>query len=296
MMRGRARRTRIVAQSAMEYLMTYGWAILIIAVVLGVLFQMGVFNSSSFSVRAPPGACKLFRPAGPGSNSNLNLLGVCNGQMPKYVTNFNGQSSYLKIGNYLNSQSMTISFWMSMPVTNPSWNSVVDKGQNPVPHDWYFFTPFTNCGNGQGILFNAGPGEICYNWGNGDWHFVVGVYNSSITTEYLFVDGVQRGSQVAARYTAQSYNVVVGAMNNCLTCQLYSGLLSNIQMYNASFTLTDVKFLYQKGIGAVPMMPQNLVGWWPLNGDYIDYSGNNYNGQPGTMSYVNQWTNGYAIH
>ncbi|MGC8479041.1 MAG: hypothetical protein ACP5NE_03935 [Candidatus Micrarchaeia archaeon] len=35
------------AQSAMEYLMTYGWAILIIAVVLGALFSLGVFNSSS---------------------------------------------------------------------------------------------------------------------------------------------------------------------------------------------------------------------------------------------------------
>ena len=35
------------AQSAMEYLMTYGWAILIIAVVLGALFALGVFNSTS---------------------------------------------------------------------------------------------------------------------------------------------------------------------------------------------------------------------------------------------------------
>ncbi len=33
-------------QSAMEYLMTYGWAILIIAVVIGVLYAMGIFNSS----------------------------------------------------------------------------------------------------------------------------------------------------------------------------------------------------------------------------------------------------------
>jgi hypothetical protein len=30
----------------MEYLMTYGWAILIIAVVLGVLFNIGVFNGA----------------------------------------------------------------------------------------------------------------------------------------------------------------------------------------------------------------------------------------------------------
>jgi hypothetical protein len=35
------------AQSAMEYLMTYGWAILIIAVVLGALFSLGVFSSGA---------------------------------------------------------------------------------------------------------------------------------------------------------------------------------------------------------------------------------------------------------
>jgi len=35
------------AQSAMEYLMTYGWAILIIAVVLGALFSLGVFSGAS---------------------------------------------------------------------------------------------------------------------------------------------------------------------------------------------------------------------------------------------------------
>ncbi|MGA3020943.1 MAG: hypothetical protein ABSD68_03275 [Candidatus Micrarchaeales archaeon] len=38
---------RIKAQSAMEYLMTYGWAILIIAVVLGALFSLGVFSGAS---------------------------------------------------------------------------------------------------------------------------------------------------------------------------------------------------------------------------------------------------------
>lgn len=35
------------AQSAMEYLMTYGWAILIIAVVLAALFALNVFNSGA---------------------------------------------------------------------------------------------------------------------------------------------------------------------------------------------------------------------------------------------------------
>jgi hypothetical protein len=37
------------AQSAMEYLVTYGWAILIIGIVLAALFYIGVFNPSSLS-------------------------------------------------------------------------------------------------------------------------------------------------------------------------------------------------------------------------------------------------------
>ena len=43
---------RFVAQSAMEYLMTYGWAILIIAVVLAALFELGVFNGSNLAPQA----------------------------------------------------------------------------------------------------------------------------------------------------------------------------------------------------------------------------------------------------
>ena len=36
-------------QSAMEYLMTYGWSILIIAIVLVSLFELGIFGNNSLS-------------------------------------------------------------------------------------------------------------------------------------------------------------------------------------------------------------------------------------------------------
>ena len=72
----------------MEYLMTYGWAILIIAVVLGALFSLGVFNGANFAPKAPPGACQVFRPNGPGSTSFINLEGVCNGELPQYIATF----------------------------------------------------------------------------------------------------------------------------------------------------------------------------------------------------------------
>ncbi len=36
-------------QSAVEYLTTYSWALLIIAIVLGVLFELGLFNTNQFA-------------------------------------------------------------------------------------------------------------------------------------------------------------------------------------------------------------------------------------------------------
>ncbi len=67
-------------QSAMEYLMTYGWAILIIAVVLAVLFSLGIFSGGSLlgtSCVAVSGyLCQnpvLAVPAGSPYNSVLNF-------------------------------------------------------------------------------------------------------------------------------------------------------------------------------------------------------------------------------
>jgi hypothetical protein len=43
------RPVRLRGQSAMEYLMTYGWAILIIAVVLTALYSLGLFSGSTLT-------------------------------------------------------------------------------------------------------------------------------------------------------------------------------------------------------------------------------------------------------
>ncbi|MDE1762093.1 MAG: hypothetical protein KGH59_01550 [Candidatus Micrarchaeota archaeon] len=65
-------------QSAMEYLMTYGWAILIIAVVLGALFSLGIFSSGSLlgtaCVAGPGFFCQSPVLAGPGATAgNLSM-------------------------------------------------------------------------------------------------------------------------------------------------------------------------------------------------------------------------------
>jgi hypothetical protein len=61
----------IKAQSAMEYLMTYGWAVLIISVVLGVLYGLNIFNLPTFS----PNTCVLEGDFSC-SNTTLSSTGV----------------------------------------------------------------------------------------------------------------------------------------------------------------------------------------------------------------------------
>ena len=107
----------------MEYLMTYGWAILIIAVVLGALYYLGVFNSSNLAPRAQPGSCKVVRPNGPGTTTYINLAGVCTGQLPLFVGSFDGQSSYIDVGNKAILNVITNDFTISMWLNSNGWST-----------------------------------------------------------------------------------------------------------------------------------------------------------------------------
>ncbi|MDE1768323.1 MAG: hypothetical protein KGH69_04880 [Candidatus Micrarchaeota archaeon] len=78
------------SQSAMEYLMTYGWAILAIAIVMVSLYSLGIFNSGSLQPTATPGSCQVVRTA-----AQTSLAGQCSNIIPKYVGKFNGNNGYV---------------------------------------------------------------------------------------------------------------------------------------------------------------------------------------------------------
>ena len=59
-------------QSAMEFLMTYGWAVLIMLAVIGILFYLGVFNPKTIA----PNACAM--PAGFSCNGYQIVAGSPN--------------------------------------------------------------------------------------------------------------------------------------------------------------------------------------------------------------------------
>jgi len=80
---------RKVGQAGLDFLMTYGWALLIIVLVIGVLFALGIFNVSSFTGNRAAGFAQVgitawkVQPAGAFTvqftnrvGSTINITGV----------------------------------------------------------------------------------------------------------------------------------------------------------------------------------------------------------------------------
>ena len=288
------------AQSAMEYLMTYGWAILIIAVVLGALFQLGVFNANNFAPKAPPGACQVFRPNGPGTTSFINLEGICNDELPQYVAQFDGTSPItvpsipeLPSGN----QPRTLTAWFFVPSSSSdSYNGVVGISG---PSAETMFTVFVG---GSTVAVDAWGSSNQGGGGNnlqiGSYEFVAAVYNS---TNYNLIGYTGYGgalhSFIAGNVilnfpqVSSTYPLLIGDRANT---PVLTGDVANVQLYNTPLSANEIQALYQEGIGGAPIDLQNLVGWWPLNGNANDYSGNGNNGVPSNVVFVSNWWSGYT--
>jgi hypothetical protein len=282
------------AQAAIEYLTTYGWAILIIVAAAGILYSLGVFNSGSFSGKSTPGACQVYRPYGPGTIQLVNLQGVCNAEQPRAVGFFNGQNSNINFSNsqYMdNPTQLTVSMWMYANGIVPVSQSVFGQDHSGAA---VFTFPTTSDGWAHIVFSILSTGKtlsVPYS-GIKTWHNVVATYNG--VTMSIYVDGVLSGSMAATGNIAWvMQNLTLGSV---LNTQYFAGRISNVQIYNASLSANQINSQFIRGIGAPPQVLQNLVGWWPLNADVVDYSGNGNNGVTNSIFFSTTWNNGYTGH
>ncbi len=279
----------------MEYLMTYGWAILIIAVVLGALFQLGVFNAGTFAPRAPPGACQVFRPNGPMSTSLINLEGVCSGELPQYVVNA-GSGGEISTGQVvLPSNTFTVVFWTNWKgYTGNGYNNFVQQTDGASDGSGFLIDA---CGaaNNLRVDINQGSGNgrseqaMCYGVSLNTWFYAAISSNGATGVTTLYINGQQINTINNADTPSGTFDICGGAYGPST-----NGEMANVQAYNTSLSAPEINALYLEGIGGAPIKLQNLIGWWPLNGNANDYSGNNNNGVPSSVTYTNQWTSGYT--
>lgn len=282
------------SQSAMEYLMTYGWAILIVAVVLGAIYSLGLFNGASLAPKVTPGSCQVYRPNGPGTTQYINLEGTCTNELPQYTGIFDGVSSYIAVSptDLITGNQITISSWAKLSsASSQPYFYIYSQGS----------TGLQLCGgvgdNRAFFRLAAAGGSVSiaggYACGLGVWRHYVATYNGTNTN--LYVNGALVATALANGLILSTYSSGIGRIDYAGT-YWFNGSISNIQIYNTSLDANSVKALYSEGIGGAPINLQSLVGWWPLNGNTNDYSGNMYNGAPTNVIYSNQWWNGYTIH
>ncbi len=292
-------------QSAMEYLTTYGWAILIIAVAFIVLFELGIFNGNTYTPKAPPGSCYVSKIV-----QEASLQGLCSGELPEYTTKSStndfiiiSNSSKQSSSTNIQGNQITITAWVD--IYGSPYHDIVDKENQYGMKIDYRNSPHP-CTPSNSV-------SLCLEWDTynswvGDsfpipnssfdkWMFVAVSMNGN--TKYWYANGAQIGTFTPSNaLTYVSSNLVIGAISQGFTgygeAEWFNGSESNIQIYNTSLSPNDINALYLEGIGGAPVNLRNLVGWWPLNGNANDYSGNGNNGQAVNGIFTNAWENGYS--
>lgn len=296
----------------MEYLMTYGWAILIIAVVLGVLFQLGVFSSGNFAPRAQPGACQVTR-AGTGVTETISLSGECQGLLPEFVATFSSSDYAIvpssgSLNSFWNGGSWTISAWVYITPTGfvPNGDAVAIENYGCVSGLFYgrgassyqtyaaeWAVGSSNCGGTVGLSASVQSTQTgSYN----AWNFLTADYSNNNFLEAC-MNGVSTSTPWALGqgmdYATYSPQTVFGSYT-CCNAPYDNMKIANVQFYNTSLSATEIQALYVEGIGGAPVRPQNIVAWWPMNENVKDYSGNNNNGQAAAVAYSSSWSSGYT--
>ena len=299
------------AQSVVEYMTTYGWMILILAVALAALYLLGVFNSSSLAQKALPGSCSVLRPDGAGTTYQISLQGACLNLQPKYVAEFGGMDTYASSSLPCKpAEEGTISAWVyltSYPGPGSTATVIEACGEN--------LTINSNGAVGFNVQVLVHPSCLCtpsntaFGVYTGNvisldrWYFLAGnytmknllggiaisicAYNDSSQTCNSVLDQPGQGSGVFYAPATFTFNAFIGVdstMANSL-----NGYISNVQYYTASLGSGESNELYGEGIGGSPISLTSLQNWWPLNGDASDYSGNNANTIPSNVIFITDY-------
>ena len=229
-----------------------------------------------------------------GQSVTYNTI-ISGGSYPANVAEFNGATSNVVtalVHPYGDTQGSTFTAWIYPETLASSTYGAVIFGYQGWLNDYnnalYYYT------NENG---NFGGGTLTQN----KWEFVAVTITTDVNpTVTLYINGNEVATQSFTGTTGSggcpndAENVIIGHYSG--TCGAYSGtipfngMIADAQVYNATLTNAEVNAIYEGGIGGAPVAPANLIGWWKLNGtingNVIDYSGQNNEGTPTAITYT----------
>ena len=190
---------------------------------------------------------------------------------------FNGHNSYISITPSSNlqvpisSNGLSINTWILPSNTEASGTGILST----TPGCGYsIFLSNSNTLSGS---------DDCGDTYSGNYNFVPGVWydlslivsNGAPSNIKLYVNGNQILSTTGTWGTGTSWsNLFIGSNPSS---GFFNGSISNVQIYNSSLSQNSIKQLFQRGISGIPISNNGLVGWFTLNGNQKDLSGQNNN-------------------
>ncbi len=283
------------SQSALEYLTTYGWALLIIAIVFFILFELNVLNFGNQGY-ALPGSCSVVSSGTPGTNQFLSFEGACNGAVPKFVSDLSNHgyvtTPNLTVLHSLN--SFTVIVWVARKGSTGTTEPVLVSNGTILPS---FDLSVNESGDNSatfGAMGVSGRSGSVSSSSNSlaalqDWYFLVGTYNTSSVS--LYVDGalVGSGGTVLSGLPAKGNITVRIGHTGASPLQYFDGYVTNVQIYDRQLSASEIQTVFREGIGGLPIDLNSLVAWYPLNGNPNDYSQAKLNGMATNVIYSSSW-------
>ena len=323
---GKNGKNSVDAQAAMEYLTTYIWMLLIVAVMLLALYGFGLFSLNVTGPRAQPGACQETLS---GTVVEPSLVGVCNNELPKFTMAFHyGPGTWTfncaDIGSCVGFPPVFTPGQKVCNATIVGWS--YDEGLGPLGgavsltyNSWYAGSgaqPATPALAGVYSVFNGVPsdGAIDVEYNDSILRFEVRNYSSrnqifklgSFKFQWVqtaveldnghgvgYIDGQQvtpnpNGTPNVGCLSLQNGTIGTWDRN-------FYGRISNIQIYNTSLSGNEIYALYLEGIGGEPIDLNYLVAWYPLNLNTNDYSDHGKNGYIYNITDSNVWSENYTL-
>jgi hypothetical protein len=232
-----------------------------------------------------------------GSSFTPSYLDRANGQFSKQspngiftFSNYDTQASYLNgasgifaaVPQVATTAGMynTVSFWMYW---SGNTNPVVFGFNSPTYDLWIPSSTCFGFNTGNSDAYGINPSNLVNKWTFVTALFFNGPYTGN---NILYINGVRQTlSQCAASAQSgtASPNINIGDL---LANYYFRGNIANVQLYNTALLPVQISQMYQQGIGNLPAPTNALIGWWPLNGDANDFSGNANNGVPSSVIYT----------
>lgn len=209
-----------------------------------------------------------------------------------YAASFNGINSYINISSIpLHNGSFTIVAFVSgkafVEDAKSLENVIMSQAASSCPAFYHCIrASVRNDSLIFGIIGSDKPGTL--NLSDNTWYMVTFIYNASSSLKSIYQNSSFDGSGKSNKpYSVSNGQTMIGAFwNGSLIFDNFNGIMANFQVYNTALTQSQITAIYNRGIEGVPIQTQNLLAWWTLDGNAIDYSGNHYDGLPINITFI----------